>query len=59
MSKFTKEELKELEEGLLKSTRVFVEYDIEVTKKYLDKIPRIKFTTRRRRKRDEPSGLIA
>jgi hypothetical protein len=36
-----------------------VEYDIEVTKKYLDKIPRIKFTTRRRKKRDEPSGIIA
>jgi hypothetical protein len=59
MTKFTGEELKELEEGLLKSTRVFVEYDIEVTKKYLDKIPKIKFTTRRRKKRDEPRGLVA
>ena len=59
MSKFTPEELKELEEGLIKSTRVFVDYDIEVTKKYLDKIPRIKFTTRRRKKRDQSSGIIA
>ena len=48
MSRFTEDELKAMEAGLLKRVRAFVEYDIEVTKKHRDKIPRIDVARRRR-----------
>lgn len=50
MSKFTEEELRGMEEGLMKRVRDFVEYDIGVTKEHKDKIPRI--TVARRRERE-------
>ena len=48
MSKFTEDELRAMEEGLIKRVRAFVEYDIDVTKKHKDKIPRIDVARRRR-----------
>lgn len=53
MSNFTKDELTDLEEGLIKSTRSFIEYDIEITKKHMEKIPTIKFTEKRRKAKPE------
>jgi hypothetical protein len=57
MSRFNKEELKEIEEGLLKLTRAFIEYDIEQTNKYRDKIPRAEFTTSKRKRQRGPRGI--
>lgn len=48
MSKFTEDELRAMEAGLLERVRAFVEYDIEVTKQYKDKIPGIDVARQRR-----------
>ena len=48
MSRFTEDELREIEESLVKIVRDFVEYDVAVTQKHKDKIPRINVTRRRR-----------
>ena len=51
MSQFTAEELNEIEETLNKQIQPFVEYDIEVTKRWKDKFPQI--PRRRRGEREE------
>ena len=57
MSKFTEEELGEIEKSLMKLVYTFIEYDIEVTKKYMDKIPNIIISQKRRKKRDESERM--
>jgi hypothetical protein len=59
MSKFTEEELAELEHRLIESTRAFIEYDIEVTEKYMAKIPTAKYTLRTDGANEDRSGLYA
>jgi len=54
MSRFNEDELREMKEGLVKRARAFVEYDIEVTKKHKDNIPR---TTISRRKEREARSM--
>lgn len=39
MSHFSDEDLKQMEEGILRLTHAFVEYDIEITTKHQEKIP--------------------
>lgn len=39
MSRFTEAELLDIEEGLVKTVRTFIEYDIDVTKRHVDKLP--------------------
>jgi hypothetical protein len=48
MSRFTEDELREMEESLVKIARDFVKIDIAVTQKHKDKIPRITVGRRRR-----------
>jgi len=48
MSRFTEDELREMEESLVKIVRDFVEYDVAVTQKHKDKIPRINVARRSR-----------
>ena len=57
MSKFTEDELRAMEAGLLERVRAFVEYDIEVTQKHKDKIPSVSLARRRRQERSEASGV--
>jgi hypothetical protein len=57
MTRFNKEELEEIAEGLLTLTRAFIEYDVEKTKKYQHKIPRTEDTTSQRQKQSDPRGL--
>lgn len=56
MSGFTKEELQEMEKGLINTVRHFIEYDIDVTKMHDSKIPRIRVTPKRK-KEEESSGI--
>ena len=58
MSKFTLEELAEIEEALHKQTQPFIEYDVEVTKRWMEKHPQIPFPPRRRRE-EETRGMYA
>jgi hypothetical protein len=53
MSKFTEEDLREMEEGLMRRIRAFVEYDIEVTKRHREKLPRITVSRGRREEGSE------
>ena len=53
MSRFTLEELTEIEEALDKQIRPFIEYDVEATKRWNDKFPRIRVVPRRRRREEE------
>lgn len=48
MSQFTGEELAQIEEDLEKQIQVFVKYDIEVTKRWNNKFPRIPRSRNRR-----------
>lgn len=48
MSRFTENELREMEESLVKIVRDFVEYDVAVTQKHKDKITRINIARRKR-----------
>ncbi len=59
MARFSEDELKAIEQGLTKSARSFIEYDIDITKQHEDKLPRVRITPRRKRKRDNARGLYA
>ena len=55
MSEFTSEELGEIEQSLNKQIQPFVEYDVEVTKRWKDKFPPTRFVRRRRREEESRS----
>jgi hypothetical protein len=57
MSRFKEDELKEIEDGLLKLTRAFIEYDIEITKKHQDKLPRRRLSLSKRKKQRDSRGM--
>jgi len=57
MSQFTLEELTDIERVLEKQTQSFVEYDIEVTKKWKDKFPQIRIARERQGEGEETRGL--
>lgn len=59
MSRFSEKELRELEEGLIGRVQAFIEYDIDVTKKYMDKIPTAKFKVRRRKQEVDTGRMFA
>jgi hypothetical protein len=59
MSRFSEAELKDIEDGLLKFSKTFVEYDVEVTQKHQDKIPEIRFTRRTNKKSGDSKSMIA
>ena len=57
MTKFTEKELRELESGLLKRTQDFLKYDIDMTNKYKEKIPRLTIPFRRPNQRQDDRGM--
>ena len=59
MARFSEEELTAIEEGLLKSVRNFIEYDIDITQQYQDKLPQMRTTRRRKRQKDNTRGMFA
>ena len=48
MSHFSDEDLQHMEEGILRLTHAFVEYDIEITTKHQEKIPQALITEHER-----------
>ena len=59
MSRFTQDELQDIERGLIEKVRAFVQYDIAVTQQHEPKIPKIRFRTRHRHRQNEATtGLI-
>jgi hypothetical protein len=46
MSKFSVNELQEMEAGLISTVRNFIEYDLDVTKRHENKIPQIRVGAR-------------
>jgi hypothetical protein len=59
MARFSEAELMAIEEGLLKSVRHFIEYDIDMTQQYQDKLPQMRTTRRRKRPKDNTRGMFA
>jgi hypothetical protein len=59
MARFSADELRELEDGLNVSAQAFVQYDVDVTKKYQSKIPTVKFKVRKGRAKVDTRGLFA
>ncbi len=47
MSQFTIEELMEIEKALGKQTETIIEYDVEATRKWMDKFPHVHVPERR------------
>jgi hypothetical protein len=59
MSKFTIDELQEMEAGLVSTVRTFIEYDLDVTKRHENKIPQIRHRTKEKKDEDDSTGLYA
>jgi len=57
MSQFTLEELMEMEEVLKKQTQSFIEYDVETSKRWGDKVPQVRVFPERRREGEETRGM--
>ncbi len=58
MARFSEDELKAIEQGLLKSVRNFIEYDIDITQQHQAKLPQMRTTRRRRRRTDNTQGMF-
>ena len=58
MSRFTSEELEEIDKALHKQAESIILYDLEATKKWKDKFPRGRIIRERRSGRGEAQGLI-
>ena len=58
MARFSEEELKAIEQGLVKSVQNFIEYDTNITQQHQDKLPQMRTTRRRRRKNDNTQGMF-
>jgi len=58
MARFSEDELQAIEQGLLKSVRNFIEYDIDITQRHQDKLPQLQTTRRRRRRTDNTQGMF-
>ena len=58
MARFSEDELKAIEQGLVKSVRNFIEYDINITQQYQDKLPQLRTTRRRKRPNDNTQRMF-
>jgi hypothetical protein len=59
MARFSEDELRELEDGLNENAQAFIQYDMDVTKKYQAKMPTVKFKVRKGRTKVDTQGLFA
>lgn len=59
MSRFTMDELREIEEGLMKTVQNFIENDIDVTKRHENKITRIRLSEPKQKKREDSRGIYS
>jgi hypothetical protein len=59
MAEFSADELRQMEQGLTKVGQAFIEFDLDVTKRYHEKIPQTRFHVRRRQPTADSSGMVA
>jgi hypothetical protein len=59
MARFSEEELSELEDGLFETGQAFLQYDIDLTKKYQEKTPTVEATIPTQRTKVDTRGLFA
>jgi hypothetical protein len=59
MSKFSVNELQEMEAGLISTVRSFIEYDLDVTKRHENKFPQIRQGAREQKDEDGSTGIYA
>jgi hypothetical protein len=59
VARFSENELREFEAELNESAQAFLQYDIDITKKYQSKMPTVKFRIRKGRTKVDTQGLIA
>ena len=59
MARFSEDELKAIEQGLLRTVRSFIEYDIDVTKRHENKIPQIRVSSSHSDQKEDPRGIYA
>ena len=59
MAEFSAEELRQMEKGLTKVGQAFIEYDLDVTKRYHEKMPQTRFRRRQRHPTAQSSGMVA
>jgi hypothetical protein len=57
MSKFSVNELQEMEAGLVSTVRTFIEYDLDVTKRHESKIPQMRLGARKPKEEDHSTGM--
>jgi hypothetical protein len=57
MSKFSVNELQEMEAGLVSTVRSFIEYDLDITKRHEHKIPQIRLGTREKQDEHASTGM--
>lgn len=57
MSKFSVDELQEMEAGLVSTVRTFIEYDLDVTKRHENKIPQIQHRAEEKKNEDNSTGI--
>jgi hypothetical protein len=59
MAQFSSEELHQMEQGLSQVARAFIENDIDVTKRFAEKIPQSRFRIRQQRPSTDTSSIVA
>ena len=59
MTQFSSEELHHMEQGLSQVARAFIENDIDVTKRFAEKIPQSRFRIRQQQPPADSSSIVA
>ena len=58
MAQFNSEELHQMEQGLSQAARAFIENDIDVTKRFAEKIPQSSFRIRQQQPSTDSSSIV-
>jgi hypothetical protein len=59
MTRFSTDELRQMEVGLIDVVHNFIEFDADTTKRHQSKIPKVRFRVRRRQPLADTAGLFA
>lgn len=59
MTRFSTDELRQMEVGLINVVQDFIEFDMDTTKQHQGKIPQGRFRVRRRQPQADATGLFA
>ena len=59
MTRFSADELRQMEVGLINVVQDFIEFDMDTTKRHQGKIPQVRFRVKRRQPQADTTGLFA